>query len=210
MALVHTHKGRLPEARALLYEETVDILLWRWEQVKASEAGDAPRLRGLLTSAGRTDVDLKRALWQLAFEAHREGGTTDTEAVADIGELQLVKTLVELHPDRSRDWAHQVMEVMQVRTGLLLERVPGVYTFPHRTFQEYLAGSYLSVQGDFARQASHLAAYGAFWREVILLAVGRLIHLVGDTDKPLALVGRTLPGPGSGHGHGMAAGLARR
>ena len=35
MALVHTHKGRLPEARALLYAETVDILLWRWEQVKA-------------------------------------------------------------------------------------------------------------------------------------------------------------------------------
>ena len=58
MALVHTHKGQLPEARALLYEETVDILLWRWEQVKASEVGDAPRLRGLLTSAGRTDVDL--------------------------------------------------------------------------------------------------------------------------------------------------------
>lgn len=35
MALVHTHKGRLPDARALLYEDTVDILLWRWEQIKA-------------------------------------------------------------------------------------------------------------------------------------------------------------------------------
>ncbi|GAB4499962.1 MAG: hypothetical protein OHK0052_15730 [Anaerolineales bacterium] len=31
MALVHTHRGRLPDARALLYEETMDILLWHWE-----------------------------------------------------------------------------------------------------------------------------------------------------------------------------------
>ena len=129
--------------------------------------------------------------------------------MADIGELQLEKTLVELHPDRSRDWAHQVMEVMQAH-GLLLERVSGVYTFPHRTFQEYLAGAYLSVQGDFARQASHLAASGAFWREEVCMLVGRLIHLVGDTDKPLALVGEHMPDPGSGHGHRMAAGMARR
>lgn len=63
MALVHTHKGRLPEARALLYEETVDILLWRWEQVKVSGEEDTPLLRRLLAQADRTDVDLKRALW---------------------------------------------------------------------------------------------------------------------------------------------------
>ena len=48
MALVHTHKGRLPEARALLYEETVDLLLWRWEQLKVSEAADVPGLQHLL------------------------------------------------------------------------------------------------------------------------------------------------------------------
>ncbi|MDZ7265061.1 MAG: hypothetical protein ONB16_10780 [candidate division KSB1 bacterium] len=30
---------------------------------------------------------------------------------------------------------------------------------------------------------------GALWRDVILLAVGRLVYLTGDTDKPQALVG---------------------
>ena len=34
---------------------------------------------------------------------------------------------------------------------------------------------------------------GAFWREVILLAVGRLIYLVGDVEKPLFLVERLCP-----------------
>jgi formylglycine-generating enzyme required for sulfatase activity len=193
MALVHTHKGRLPEARALLYEETVDILLWRWEQVKAGGEDEAPLLRQLLAQADRTDVDLKRALWRLAFEAHREGGTADAEAVADIGELRLYKTLVEQHPDKSCDWAHQLVEVIKLRAGLLLERVPEVYTFPHRTFQEYLAGAHLSIQPDFAQQGSRLAAEGAFWHQVVLLAVGRLVYLNGETAKPLALVAELCP-----------------
>jgi hypothetical protein len=34
---------------------------------------------------------------------------------------------------------------------------------------------------------------GTFWRQVILLAVGRLVYLSGDTDKPLALVGELCP-----------------
>jgi hypothetical protein len=44
MALVHTHKGRLPEARALLYEETIDILLWSREQIQAYGEDEGPPL----------------------------------------------------------------------------------------------------------------------------------------------------------------------
>ena len=113
--------------------------------------------------------------------------------MAGIGELPLEKALAALHPRQSRDWAQQVIKAMQLRAGLLLERTPGVYTFPHRTFQEYLAGAYLSAQGDFAEQAARLATAGPLWREVILLAVGRLIHLGGDTAKPLALVAELCP-----------------
>jgi formylglycine-generating enzyme required for sulfatase activity len=191
MALVHTHKGRLPDARALLYEDTVDILLWRWEQIKAGGDKAVPTLRRLLLDAGRTDVDLKRVLWELAFEAQRK--TEGDEALADIGELRLQKALAELHPEGSLDWAQQVIQTMKLRAGLLLERAPEVFTFPHRTFQEYLAGAHLSAQADFARQATRLVAEGALWREVVLLAVGRLVYLAGDIDKPLALVGELCP-----------------
>jgi len=193
MALVHTHKGRLPDARALLYEDTMDILLWRWEQIKAGGEEETPHLRQLLLDAGRTDVDLKRALWRLAFEAHREGGAGDGEALADVGEWRLQQALAALHPAESRDWAHDVITAIKMRAGLLLERAPGVYTFPHRTFQEYLAGAHLSAQAHFAEQATGLVEEGAFWREVVLLAVGRLVYLGGDTDKPLALVGELCP-----------------
>ncbi|MCI0731528.1 MAG: SUMF1/EgtB/PvdO family nonheme iron enzyme [Chloroflexi bacterium] len=194
MALVHTHKGRLPDARALLYEDTVDVLLWRWEQVKAGGQGDVPPLRQLLLAVERSELDLKKVLWRLAYEAHAQaGGAGDKEEMAGIGELALQKALAGLAGD-DWNWARQAMEVMKLRAGLLLERSPGLFTFPHRTFQEYLAGAHLSVQRNFARQAAGLAGQGATWREVILLATGRLVYLAGDTaDKPLALVNRLCP-----------------
>jgi len=192
MALVHTHKGRLPDTRSLLYEETVDILLWRWEQKKNGPGEEMPRLRQLLLDAGRSDVDLKRVLWRLAFEAHGRGGTGDDE-LADIGELALQKALAPLHPTASLDWANNLILAMKLRAGLLLERAPSRFTLPHRTFQEYLAGAHLAAQADFARQARQLSERWDVWRQVILLAVGRLVYLGGDTAKPLALVSELCP-----------------
>lgn len=193
MALVHTHKGRLPDARTLLYEETVDILLWRWEQVKMGGREDTSHLRKLLLEAGRTDVDLKRVLWELAFESHSGSKVNDGEALADIGELRLQKALASLNKN-DLNWAQKIIETIKVRAGLLIERVPEVYTFPHRTFQEYLAGAHLASQNNFARSAFELAKQGPLWRDVILMATGKLVYLSGDVDKPLALVGELCSG----------------
>ena len=40
---------------------------------------------------------------------------------------------------------------------------------------------------------AHLLIDSAFWRQAILLAVGRLVYVVGDSDKPLALMGELCP-----------------
>ena len=199
MALVHTHKGRLPDARALLYEETVDILLWRWEQIKLGGKEDAPRLRQYLLEAGRTDVDLKRVLWEVAYNAHAASQPGEKgDALADIAEHRILKALAALkcdesNPDGDLSWAKRVVDLMKIRAGLLLERQPEVFTFPHRTFQEYLAGAHLAAQSDFATQAAVLAEQGALWREAILYAVGKLVFVSGDVAKPLALVAELCP-----------------
>jgi formylglycine-generating enzyme required for sulfatase activity len=183
----------LPEARALLYEETVDILLWRWEQMKLTRADEAPQLRQLLLEAGRGDVDLKRALWELAYEAHGQTRPEEgADGLADISQYRLQSALAALKDD-DHTWARQVVETMKLRAGLLLERAPEVFTFPHRTFQEYLAGAHLAAQGDFATRAAGLSRQGALWREAILLGAGKLVHHSGELDKPLALVGELCP-----------------
>ena len=194
MTLVHTYRGHLPDARALLYEETIDILLSRWDTFKQASTVTVPTVRHLLAEAERTEVDLKRVLWRLAYVTHGQiGNRGNADALADISELDLQNAFASLHPTQSRDWAYALLQAIQLRAGLLIERLPGVYTFPHRTFQEYLAGAHLAAQGDFAQLATALAQTGPFWRQVILLAVGRLVYLSGDLDKPLALVGELAP-----------------
>lgn len=193
IAQVNTHLGVLPDARAKLYEEAVDILLYRWDRIKAQSEKSPPRLIELLHEAGRSEADLKRKLWELAHEAHSQTAANGTQTLADIMEWQLEKAFAALHPKGSKDWAHQVINTIKLRAGLLLERRDGIYAFPHRTFQEYLAGAHLSVQAGFAKTCCRLAEDGAYWREAILLAVGRLVYEVGDVEKPLLLAGKLCP-----------------
>ncbi len=189
MALVHAYDSELPDARALLYEKAVDILLWRWEQEKTREQGNVPKLVQLLKQAGRDRGDLRSVLEELAFAAHTQGGATgDADSVAGIGKLEMLNALRKLHPERSMNWAEEIIETMKLRAGLLVERQGDVFTFPHRTFQEYMAGTHLARWTNFGAETHKLMEQGAFWREVILLAIGYLVHQNRDYEKPLTLV----------------------
>jgi formylglycine-generating enzyme required for sulfatase activity len=82
---------------------------------------------------------------------------------------------------------------MKVRAGLLLERDTGVFTFPHRSFQEYLAATYLDAQDDFVERAKALTSNLSLWREVILWAVSRRVYVRGSVGGPLELVAELCP-----------------
>lgn len=63
----------------------------------------------------------------------------------------------------------------------------------YRTFQEYLAACHLSTQRDFVQQAQALAAKHQSWHEVILLAVGYLVHCSDTIERPLLFIGELCP-----------------
>ncbi len=55
-----------------------------------------------------------------------------------------------------------------------------VYTFPHRSFQEYLAACHLGTMGDYLKEtASRVRDDAKWWREVFLLEVGRAREHLG-------------------------------
>ncbi|HRW09905.1 MAG TPA: SUMF1/EgtB/PvdO family nonheme iron enzyme [Caldilineaceae bacterium] len=194
MALVHMHRGQLPDARALLLEAVVELLLWRWEAIKLKDpSGHETSWRQLLASVQINETMMKERLWKLAFHIHGRTHSGEQERTADIAESDLLATLRDLHPQRSMEWAERLVQIMQVRAGLLIEKRPKLFGFPHRTFQEYLAACHLSTQQEFIGQALLLAEQHQSWHEVILLAVGYLAHCNNAIERPLLLIGELCP-----------------
>jgi len=199
MALVHAHNKRLPDHRAKLYDEVVEILVGRWDERRLD--GEAELSRHL--QAGQCELEmLIDELRRVAWEAHGrmvtqidvEGDGGADERVADLYESQLREDLAVLHqPKPSFDWSTELIDIMRRRTGLLVEQEPKRFTFPHRTFQEFLAGSYLACEPNFASNALDKVKEGAFWREVVLLAVGYQVHVRKEIDAPLSLVAELCP-----------------
>lgn len=177
MASLHAWRGgNLPEKREELYADTVDLLLDQWESPKMVRGPDgkpAVAEPSLLEWLKLDRAAVSKLLERLAFEAHRDQppqrGQPALTGTADIGQERLVTGLVNLtaNPDVK---PARVIEYVRDRAGLLAARGVGVYTFPHRTFQEYLAACYLTDHGYPDDLADLVLADGQRWREVALLA----------------------------------------
>ena len=171
MATLHSNRGRLPEDRADLYNESVDLLLARWNQHIGADRAllDALDVPGLKLS------DLRAALEELAFDIHARN--IGREGTADIPEHSLVNAFLPLL-NGSKDKADRVVDYIEKRAGLLLgqgdkddERQ---FSFPHRTFQEFLAACHLASGDDLPAQCRRLTDQApGHWQEVLLLAARR-------------------------------------
>jgi len=171
MTLLHTFRGQLPQDRTELYADAVDLLLRRWEGRIGEEEGILERL-GL---PGLKMSDLEAGLYAVAFRAHTEageGGGADGAATADVDEGDLRKWLA---PYLGGDWnkAGEFVEYIRERAGLLIRHKTEAYTFPHRTFQEFMAACHMVGMEDYPGEAARLTREEPTrWREVFILAGG--------------------------------------
>ncbi len=99
------------------------------------------------------------------------------EGTADVPAGDLAARLMELPAASPGDDVRpaRLLAYLSQRAGILAERGERVYTFPHRTFQEYLAARHLVDGGfDYDQIARDGRRDPNRWREVILLAAARV------------------------------------
>ncbi len=169
IALVHRDRAKLPDRRAELYGEAVEMLLGKWDEAKG--LGDAAVLEGAAFDTG----DKRLMLQSLALHMHAQ---EQKEIPAEDLRNFLSHRFAEILPDEraGRRAVERFQRVIEERTGLLVARGEGVYAFSHLTFQEYLAAVEIAAGDDYVPYM--LARSGsAWWREVILLEAGYLSGL---------------------------------
>ncbi len=173
-------EAMLPNNRAELYKQTVDLLLARWEnrlQLDDNPGAEVPDEK-ILWLDGLPTLKLRDVLARLAYEGHRDQRQTGSEAAADgpaveITYQQLKDALLPQFDSLKR--VEEIITYIQHRTGLLVDKGEGVFTFPHRTYQEYLAGQHLqNIAGWQPKLIKHVRDAPDWWREVFLLSAASM------------------------------------
>jgi formylglycine-generating enzyme required for sulfatase activity len=142
MAIIHQREVGLPRERVRLYAQAVQVLLNRWQKHKGLTI--TSELGGILNDS----LKMRAVLERLGYEAHRIQSIQGSEADLSRGDILALLEAPEYLGGVAL--ASAFLDYCDQRAGLLIGRggdddghKPRTYTFPHRTFQEYLAGCHM-------------------------------------------------------------------
>ncbi|MBN1655175.1 MAG: SUMF1/EgtB/PvdO family nonheme iron enzyme [Deltaproteobacteria bacterium] len=168
LCLVHYDRKKLPQRRAELYEECIDVLLEYWRTVR----GLGP---GFSAKTGR------RVLQPAAYWLHQEEGRTRAKAEELAPVIEPAMKAARVEAADARRFLKSVRDESGLITGWGDER----YGFMHLGFQEYLAAFEIwrrfSFENDRAVLSELVSRFGeSWWQEVTLL----LLALENPPFKP--------------------------
>ncbi|MGB0386368.1 MAG: SUMF1/EgtB/PvdO family nonheme iron enzyme [Ardenticatenaceae bacterium] len=194
MTLIHQEQVGLPHERVRLYALAVELLIRRWQKHKKTQL--SPPLETFLEDKHR----LQEIMEHLGYQAHQTQSQGDS--VADLRRRDLFALLENSGYFPNAALVDEFLDYVDQRAGLLVGRgghqasgKPQLYTFLHRTFQEYLAGCYM-VRGSERKVRGKYRAHlseGDYWQLPALLGVEEVFYRQADGEKVLELAYKLCP-----------------
>ena len=168
IALVHRYRANLPERRSELFEEAVEVLLGNWDAAKPGMPTELD-VCGIKLDSG----DCRSLLEPVAFWMHaRRQREIELDDLCSLL-TPAFRNLASNGPVAAKKVTARFLQIINERSGMLVERGIGVYGFAHLTFQEYLAARALADREDALAYSMRILS-DPWWREVILLQAGYL------------------------------------
>ncbi|MEI7989797.1 MAG: SUMF1/EgtB/PvdO family nonheme iron enzyme [Chloroflexota bacterium] len=181
IASIHQADTQLPNQRVVLYRRSVELLLERWQKDKGNKAALSQNeaLNVFLNDSKNSGL-LRSIMERLAYEAHKAGMGKEE---ADLERMQALEILDQEEYLNDLSLAQAFLDYANQRAGLLMGRggslkKPMRYTFPHRTFQEYLAGCYLfsGRTRDISPRLLQHAAEEEYWNLAVELGAEEILY----------------------------------
>ena len=162
LCLVYDDRQQLPTNRAELYGDALRILLERWAASKRVRAHREPVFPGLST---KRELLMLEAIAGPAYEREQYFFTAQELATAIEKFLQS-----DVYRPDTVD-GRQVVEEIEGKQGLLVQRAHDKYSFSHLTLHEYLAACHYYKSGR-SKEVVKKTLANERWREVHLLLAG--------------------------------------
>ena len=192
MAIVHQKEVGLPKERVRLYAKAVEVLLTRWQKRK-----NIP-VSGQLKAVLSDDLKMRSIMELLAYRAHARQATSKEDDKLARGDLITLLDQPKYLGDTAL--AAEFLDYVDQRAGLLVghgggeeQGYPQTYSFPHRTFQEYLAGCQMLEGRSVGREYQQRADEGDYWALAALLGAEELLYNRRVPEKLLDLAYKLCP-----------------
>ena len=173
LCTIYEDSQSFPSNRTILYERILNIFLKKWTAEKHVHR-DPP------VSPYLDILTVKKMLSEIAAKNFKADCVlfSENELINQIQEFFQRDTNIPTTSD-----AFKTLDTILVDPGLFVERVNGVYSFLHLTFQEYLTANYF-VSTELIQRlvAEHL--HDERWREVFLFAA----ELLPEADSLLVAI----------------------
>ncbi|MBD2503741.1 NACHT domain-containing protein [Anabaena azotica] len=164
LCLVFRNKRQFPYRSAILYEQALNVLFARWDE-----------MRGIKRDNFSADLNLiskKQLLSYIALNTLTKGDYFFTLPIQELISEYLSRTVnaTQLPQDIT-----SVINAIAAQDGLFIERARSIYSFSHLAFHEYLAAKYIvdSYQNDsWQLLISNISEER--WHKIFLLTISML------------------------------------